>query len=120
MRAMPAILAVLLSYAVLSPALAERFHRMSDEEKAQCAAVGGRIANMGFGGGQGCVHPMPDAGKPCSDGSECQGGSCELAKGAGPFAEGAPIVGECVKDDNPYGCFRTVEKGKFGNDLCFD
>src|SRR6188768_1281455 len=45
--------------------------RLSESERQACLADGGKLATMGRSGNEGCVRPMPDAGKACTDGSQC-------------------------------------------------
>jgi hypothetical protein len=68
-----------------------------------------------------CVMPYPDAGKACSDSSECKGqclvdladkcdasGKCTPAKVP---EVGSEVRGMCQVDDDPCGSFMVVKKG---------
>jgi len=66
--------AVLLALTAVSASTQPQPKKLSDAERKECLATGGSIGIMGLLGGEGCVHPMPDAGKPCTDGSQCKAG----------------------------------------------
>ena len=92
------------------------------DEKAKCLAGGGSVAIMGLSGDEGCIHPMPDAGKPCTDGSQCKAG-CFL-ESARPSPKdkqpGAKVTGSCARTDSIFGCRTAVVDGKPGPSLCVD
>ena len=82
-----------------------------------CAAQGGVVRKVCMRGIPRCVVPYSDAGKQCRDSDECQG-RCLIDGKAGQV--GAPAVGYCQKEDDPCGCFTTVEDGKISSGLCVD
>ena len=87
---------------------------LSDAEKADCLARGGYIDLVTFNT-EGCVIRTKDAGKPCSDSSECDG-AC-LA----PIdqAEGSPAAGTCASEKGMFfGCVNIVSKGKASGKIC--
>ena len=64
-----------------------------------------------------CVIPYADAGKICSDKSDCLG-MCKAAPGAivGDYA-----TGTCQRDDQDFfGCYNEVRKGVVVGGMCFD
>ncbi len=66
---------------------------------AQCVAVGGQWQRVCMMGTLACVKPYADAGKVCSDGSQCAGRRCLMAPGASHHT--VPQSGHCIANDNP-------------------
>lgn len=86
-------------------------------ERAACDKVGGKIMRDGMAGFERCTQTYSDAGKACTDGSDCIG-SC---RGTGDMSDfGAKAVGECQRTDSPFGCFQEIEDGKVTAALCVD
>ncbi len=83
---------------------------------ASCAASGGSWERRGMLGSEMCVHRYADAGKNCSDKSDCSG-RC-IAKGMPEM--GKPANGTCQVDDRLFGCYATVDKGVAGPGICVD
>ena len=95
---------------------------LSKAEKEACLADGGRLAMMGLFGGEGCARPMTDAGKACTDGSQCQGRTCLLDTGRPDFkppADDAQVVGQCAPTDHNFACRWRVFDGR-ARQLCVD
>lgn len=83
-----------------------------------CTARGGEMQQVGRMQSWQCVVKFADAGKRCTDASQCEG-QCEIAGNSG-IAAGASATGVCQADSNRFGCRTTVENGKAGNTLCID
>lgn len=83
---------------------------------AACAKAGGEIRPVCMRGVPMCVVNFTDAGKTCSDSSECSG-RCEIDGQAAPMQ---PARGKCRSTNDPCGCFQLVEKGVAGYPLCAD
>jgi hypothetical protein len=81
-----------------------------------CAKTGGEVRKVCLMGTPMCVVPFSDAGKTCSDSSECMG-DC---RGDGSATPDQPATGKCVANNDPCGCFQTVEKGVAQHMLCAD
>lgn len=65
-----------------------------------------------------CYPFMKDAGKACTDGSQCDSGSCRVV---GDFVKlGMVTQGMCPEVVMPYGCRQEVKKGKATAALCID
>ena len=88
------------------------------EERAQCEAVGGEVRPAGLLGAENCIQTYADAGKACSDTSDCQG----LCMVTGEFVDmdSATNTGQCQVTDSPFGCYQTVENGRATPALCVD
>lgn len=89
-------------------------------ELQSCASSGGMIQARGRLGTPMCVHPYSDAGKSCSDKSDCQGRCL-----ADPGADGLPKLGEaatgrCQADDKLFGCYAELRDGKARAAICVD
>lgn len=81
----------------------------TDEES--CKATGGDWVRAGLAQEFRCVHKYSDGGKPCNSSTECKG-SC-ISKDDG--------TGYCKNDDNPFGCYHTIEDFRAGMPaLCVD
>jgi len=85
---------------------------------AACQARGGIYGPVCLGGEMMCVERFPDAGRPCTDGSQCRGGSCYY-EGPTP-SPGQRVTGACVQSTNPCGCHARVENGQTQGALCVD
>lgn len=90
-------------------------------DTASCAAKGGAIRNVCLAQMPACVRPYRDGGQPCTDKSQCEG-MCLHQPGSGLSGPrgGDTIVGTCQRDNNPCGCFATVEAGQLAGGLCVD
>ena len=96
--------------------LSTREAEPSPEDRARCAAVGGRVERAGLLGAYHCIQDYPDAGKTCSDSSECLG-RCRTDDTKNM---GKPGTGTCQKTDVDFGCYGLVEDGMIGPMLCVD
>ena len=85
---------------------------------SSCSSRGGEMRQVGRAQTWQCVVKYADAGKRCTDGSQCEG-DCEIAGNSG-IASGAPAVGQCQVDSNRFGCRTTVKDGKAEATLCID
>jgi hypothetical protein len=88
------------------------------EERAACAAVGGDIVQDGLAGYEMCRQYLRDAGKACSDSSDCLG-RCDVPLNVSvDFDE--PVTGQCTANDSPFGCYQSVTKGRAAPPICVD
>lgn len=88
---------------------------MSAEKRTACTASGGTIERRGRIGAEVCVHTYADAGKACTDSSQCEG-KCVGAMGP----ETQQTAGSCQKDDHLFGCYAEILGGKPANAICVD
>ena len=87
---------------------------LSETQRTDCIARGGYIDLVTFNT-EGCVIRTKDAGKSCSDSSECDG-AC-LAPLA--LAEGTPAIGTCASEAGMFfGCTNIVTKGLASGEIC--
>lgn len=84
----------------------------------ECLAKGGKYTKEGRLQAYRCVQQFSDAGKSCSDSSECQGKctNSDTAIEAGT----ANVKGTCAANDSPFGCSQTIEGGVAKGFLCVD
>ena len=85
---------------------------------SSCTARGGEMRQVVRMQTWQCVVKFADAGKRCTDASQCEG-QCEIAGNSG-VAPGARAVGQCQADSNRFGCRTTVKDGKAEATLCID
>lgn len=85
---------------------------------AQCTAKGGTVRPVCRMQKPACVIAYADAGKTCSDKSDCQG-RC-LYQGEAPADPAAAVTGQCQATSDPCGCFTTVVKSHVGPGMCVD
>ncbi|MFK0300225.1 hypothetical protein ACIQTU_13510 [Brevundimonas sp. NPDC090276] len=85
---------------------------------SSCTARGGEMRQVGRAQTWQCVVKYADAGKRCTDASQCEG-DCEIAGNSG-ITPGAVAVGQCQVDSNRFGCRTTVKDGKAEATLCID
>jgi hypothetical protein len=80
----------------------------------ECTKAGGTWGRVGLLGTEACTLPSPDAGKQCSDSSECAG-QCWSSD-----APGQPGKGMCQPTNMPFGCHSEVLNGVVQPALCAD
>jgi len=85
-----------------------------DQEK--CRFEVGAIREVGLFGTPACVKPYPDAGRTCSDKSECVGLCKAPRRPPSDPAQSAPAKGTPMT----YGCFGWIKDGVFVNGICAD
>lgn len=108
---------ILVLAAVLALAAPQAQPRTSTT--AACAAKGGTVRPVCMSRTLTCVAPYPDAGRPCTDKSQCKG-KCFLT---GPYPRSpltTKVVGRCQRNDDPCGCFSTIVKGRVAGGICVD
>ncbi|MDP3493994.1 MAG: hypothetical protein Q8R82_12845 [Hyphomonadaceae bacterium] len=66
-----------------------------------------------------CITTFPDAGKACTDGSQCAG-DCMASPEAGFADGGAAATGVCASNNDPCGCKQKIEDGKATAAICVD
>ncbi|RXD61983.1 hypothetical protein, partial [Xanthomonas perforans] len=77
-------------------------------DAAACTAKGGQLRPVGRMQIPRCIVPYADAGKTCTDNSDCSG-DC-LATSIVP--NGAAATGTCQRDSDRFGCRQEVVGGK--------
>ncbi|MGX2087552.1 hypothetical protein [Xanthomonas axonopodis] len=85
-------------------------------DAAACTAKGGQLRPVGRMQIPRCIVPYADAGKTCTDNSDCSG-DC-LATNIVPT--GAAATGTCQRDSDRFGCRQEVVGGKGQAALCID
>lgn len=75
----------------------------------QCERSGGRWVRGGIAGFYGCLRTAPDAGKSCTDSSQCAH-HCNAVPDTQPLP-GSPVSGQCQADNNYSGCHIEISKG---------
>ncbi|MCC4608743.1 hypothetical protein [Xanthomonas campestris] len=90
--------------------------RAASADTAACTAKGGQLRPVGRMQTVRCIVPYADAGKTCSDNSDCSG-DC-LATSIVPT--GAATTGTCQRDSDRFGCRQEVIGGKGQAALCID
>lgn len=94
----------------------------SDDPK-QCQARKGRLVQTIMPGIKVCAIPYADAGKACTDGSQCEG-SCLVTQADPEWANarrlGQAVAGHCQTEMPFLGCFAPVEQGKSTQAICVD
>jgi hypothetical protein len=85
--------------------------------REQCEREGGKVEGIGMFGLPACVHYYTDGGRPCRDGSDCQG-YCFLRE---VLAVGTPAEGICESSEHDsFGCFSRIDNGMVAYALCQD
>ncbi|MEA9753008.1 hypothetical protein VDG03_18735 [Xanthomonas campestris pv. raphani] len=85
-------------------------------DAAACTAKGGQMRPVGRMQTPRCVVPYADAGKTCTDNSDCSG-DC-LATSIVPT--GTATSGTCQRDSDRFGCRQEVVGGMGQAALCID
>jgi hypothetical protein len=87
------------------------------ETQTACSSYGGEWRPVCRMQKPACVISFKDAGKSCSDSSECSG-RCTIQPGS--IAPGKETRGSCTANSDPCGCFQLVVNGKADYSLCAD
>lgn len=85
-------------------------------DAAECAAKGGNVRPVCRRQLPQCVIAYADAGKACTDGTQCAG-DCLYEGDAAP---GTAAAGRCQADSDPCGCKTPVVDGRVGQGRCVD
>ena len=80
--------------------------------KKECLEKGGKWQQWGLIPQEYCQIPSQDAGKPCTDGSQCEYELCMSREQRTP--------GVCATYRNVFGCYSIVRNGQTGSGLCVD
>lgn len=88
-------------------------------EKADCENAGGQILKRGRLQAEHCVQPYPDAGRSCTDATDCLG-RCLLEVEVENPVPGTASVGVCQADTNDFGCRTFINGGKIEGTICID
>jgi hypothetical protein len=106
-------LALLISSCGTAPKLADH----PQFNVSECEGHGGVFKRVGRAQVEVCAVPYADAGKTCSDKSDCIG-VCIASYSEGGSQTGA---GTCQTDNAPlFGCYSLVEKGVLRSARCVD
>ncbi|MGE1157003.1 hypothetical protein [Pseudomonas kitaguniensis] len=84
---------------------------------SNCLAGGGTMKQVGRLQSWKCITPYKDAGKACTDSSQCQG---ECQTSVNTQSGNGPVTGACQVDNSHFGCSARVEKGTLGRAICVD
>ena len=82
-----------------------------------CAKAGGSLRPVCRMQKPMCLITFTDAGKSCTDGSQCASGRC-TAKLADP--SGGAASGRCAATNDPCGCYTRIEDGVAQPTICVD
>ncbi len=99
-----------------APDTPEATEAYQEARDVDCRAAGGTLQPLGRLQRVQCVIPYADAGKSCTDGSQCAG-DCVTETA---HQDGAQVAGQCQADDRPFGCFAKVEDGRATGGICID
>ena len=88
-------------------------------EARQCRARGGEWRPVCRRQIPRCVMLFSDAGRRCTDNSQCAGRRCLYQGGLGDRPTG-PVTGACAANDDPCGCTAEVVQGRIANAMCAD
>jgi hypothetical protein len=119
-----ALLAAVL-VALLSACTSMRLERaraaaLNEIDVDTCIAEGGQVKGVCMFGTPACVKAFSDAGKPCSDSSECDG-MCWVQENTNTWERAEPVAGVCQDTTDTCGCWEEVIGGRLsGNGGCFD
>lgn len=91
---------------------------VSEADRIACVAKGGKIKPVCRSGRLMCIVAYKDAGKACTDNSQCQSNRCVAEPTAGPI--GGEATGKCKVANDPCGCITLVKNGKRMPTLCVD
>lgn len=87
-------------------------------DETSCKTVGGDWRPICRMQTLACVITYKDAGKACTDGSQCEGQKC--VADVTTATPGATAAGKCVTNSDPCGCTTLITEGKTAGTLCVD
>ncbi len=91
--------------------------KITEKKVIDCQKQGGSLQKQGMAQCYTCTIEYADAGKVCSDSSECQG-ACLNSNKFTPA--GKATKGQCAKTNSPFGCYQKIEKGVAKDAMCVD
>ncbi len=92
--------------------------KVTEKKVIDCQKQGGSLQKQGMAQCYMCTIEYADAGKACSDGSECQG-ACLNYNDFIPAGK-TNQQGQCAKTNSPFGCYQVIEKGVAKHAMCVD
>lgn len=81
-----------------------------------CTTAGGEWKKVGLAGNLACVLKTKDAGKSCTDSSQCE----ERCLAGIDQTDTTKVVGQCQATNQPFGCFAEIKDGVAEPALCID
>jgi len=114
--ALTAAIAALTLSACAAPSTQQAAAPSAQTLAAECAAKGGSVQPVGKAQIPTCVVPYADAGKACTDKSQCEG-ACILEGNLEPAND---VTGQCQKTNRQFGCYAKVVNGKSTGAICVD
>lgn len=88
-------------------------------DAASCKTAGGSWRPICRMQTPACVFTYADAGKACTDSTQCQG-RCYAKETTGAGSAGKPAEGQCSANSDPCGCHTLVQNGVATATLCAD
>jgi len=90
-------------------------------DPAACAKAGGELKPVCRMQRPMCLITFSDAGKACSDGSDCGSGRCVAGPAdMPPPLPSVPVKGICAATNDPCGCYQRIEDGLAQPTICVD
>lgn len=87
---------------------------------ANCAARGGVVDTVGRMQRQVCRVPYVDAGKTCSNKSDCTARCILDNEEGGEVPAKGKVTGQCQQYQTQFGCFSEVDGGLVKSTICVD
>ena len=109
-------LLALLALACAAPSLPQQDRSLGEARRAECIAKGGVPGRVGKAQSEVCHERTTDAGKRCSDWTDCQSGMCVIDLQKAPAAQLSGkerAYGQCTgRTHDVFGCNDVVIGGK--------
>ena len=94
-----------------------RAEKLAQIDVEECERNGGYIQGLCMFGMPACVIPFSDAGKPCSDSTECEGLCWNDDWG---LAQGVEAIGKCTANAQECKCGVKIRGGMVDGGICED
>ncbi len=91
--------------------------KITEKKVIDCQKQGGSLQKQGMAQCYTCTIEYADAGKVCSDASDCQGACLNYNK---VVSAGMTTKGQCAKTNSSFGCYQVIEKGVAKHAMCVD
>ncbi len=92
--------------------------KVTEKKVIDCQKQGGSLQKQGMAQCYTCTIEYADAGKICSDASDCLG-ACLNYNDFIPAGK-TNQQGQCAKTNSSFGCYQKIEKGVAKHAICVD
>ena len=97
-----------------------RQEALDNIDREACEKNGGEVRRAGLLGMPRCITPYGDADKECNAKSQCEGRCMAHDSVTDYDAPPGEAIDRCERNNNPFGCYATIDDGKLSPFICVD